>query len=215
MKTDDQMEADLHAMIQGHYYSEDYELEWAAKNYYDELAAREKQSFENLLYRRLSSNPDLSAVTMCARLGLVALAPMLAGLLEEESATSAMSRALLQAISHIPGEAAYESVERFMDSEQEGEALLCLTRMNFGRALHHLRRAMRKGHLHNFCLHALHAHYKKVGRTVFRFDLARLVEPDPKQFKPHLKKILLSNRGAFNPFEAAELEEWIALLEMI
>lgn len=214
-KTAAEIEQDLDAMVQSHYYSEDYELEWAAKNYFDGLETPQKKIFENVVYRRLSSTPDLSTVTLCARLGLSSLAPLLAGLLREESTTSVLSRAVLHALSRTPGDQAFDAVERFMDSEQAGEALTCLARMNFDRSLHHLRRTMQEDHLHNFCLHVLYERYKKVGKAEFPMDLARLVDPEPKRFVPHLKKIFLSNTGAFNPFEATELEEWMTLLEAL
>lgn len=212
MKTEDDIQADLDTLVQGHYYSEDYELEWAAYHYYEDLRPEEREPFEGAMVRRLSGHPGMADISLCARLGMPVLTPLLAGLLDREERSSSTSRALLTALSHQPDEQAYVSVERFMESEQEGEALLCLARMNFQRTLPHLRWAVQKEDLHNFCIHALHEYKQKAGMGKLSDAIRELVEPDRDVLAPHLQKILTSKSGRFNPFDADELERLMALL---
>jgi len=199
MKSETDIEGDLDGLIQAHYYSEDYALEWAAKHYYDTLQGDEQQAFEAVLIRRIRSNPELSEVSLCVRLALPAV---LAGLLDEESESSSISRAVLTALTHHPDARAFEAVERFIDSEQEGEALMCLARMDFRRALPYLRRLMQKDNAHNFCLHALHDRAQAVERAVWLDDLDELVAPDPAMLSAHVRKVLKSTEGPYNPFSA-------------
>lgn len=210
MKTADDIEADLRRLAESHYYSEDYELEWAGKTYFDQLTKPEQDVFEQVMIRRLSGQPDLSDVALCTRLGLPSLTPYFARLLDRETMSTAMSRALLVALSNQPDRAAYGSVERFMESEQEGEALACLSRMHFARSMGHLRRAIQREHLHNFCLHILHEHMRHVGMELFLKALHQLIEPDAATLRLHLLKILTSKEGSFNPFTAEELETIMA-----
>lgn len=212
MKTTTDIEQDLDQLVQSHYYSEDYELEWAAKNYYDQLAPEEQDHMAAVLLTRLSGDASLSDVTIATRLGLSSLTPSLASLLNREGSSSAMSRAILVALSHQPDERAYEAVERFMDSDQEGEALVCLCRMNFQRALPHFRWALQKNHLHNFCLHALHEVKLEAGLDRVKKMVELILESDRNALAPHLKKIIHSKSGSFNPFSIDELEALTVLL---
>lgn len=212
MKSQTDIISDLNRLVEAHYYSEDYELEWAGKAYYDELTEEDRKRFEEVLVQRLSGRPSLSDISVCTRLGRPSLTPILANLLDREANSSAMSRAILAALSHQPDEMAYVSVERFMDSEQEGEALCCLARMNFRRALPHLRWAIQKEHLHNFCLHALHEFKREVGLETLAESVRELISPDPDRLSPHVRKILTSKQGRYNPFAEEELELLSALL---
>ncbi len=212
MKTPTDIGKDVDRLIEGHYYSEDYELEWAGKAYVDSLSEDERRVFEAVMVQRLSSKPGLADVSVCARLALPSLTPSLAALLDKEPHSSAMSRALLAALAQCPDERAYAAVERFMESEQEGEALACLARMNFKRALPHLRWAMQKDHLHNFCIHALHEYMRHAGMDALLESVRKLVEPNRDVLTPHLRKILTSKKGSFNPFSEEELDAVLAAL---
>lgn len=212
MKTHEDIDEDLRRLLEGHYYSEDYELEWAAKYYYEGLAPVERERFEGVMVRRLTGNPGLADLALCARLALPSLTPLLAGLLDKETSSTASSRAILTALSNQPDQKAFDSVERFMESEQEGEALVCLARMNFERALPHLRWAMQKDHLHNFCIHALHEYMKASGMENLLTGVRALVAPDNDRLAPHLRKILMSKKGRFNPFTDDELAHILATL---
>ncbi len=212
MKTRETIEADIERMVAGHYYSEDYELEWSGKAYYDGLTGPEQELFQGIMIARLSGRPGLADVSVVTRLGVPAFTPHLAALLDREDSSSAMSRALLAVLSHQPDEQAYMAVERFLDSELEGEALTCLARMNFHRALPHLRWAMQKAHLHNFCIHALHEFKQHLGMEALLEAVKKLVEPDADALGPHLAKIMRSKSGAFNPFTAEEIEEVLTVL---
>jgi len=212
MKNADDIQADLDRLIESHYYSEDYELEWAAKRYYDGLSDPEQIALEGVMVRRLTAQPGIADISLCARLGSRSLTPFLSALLDRQETSNAMSRAILAALAHQPDEQAYPSVERFLDSEQEGEALLCLSRMNFHRTVSHLRWAIQKDHLHNFCIHAFHEQMKHMGMEALLEGLKTLVEPEAARLTGHVQKILTSKSGSFNPFTDEELELIMAAL---
>jgi hypothetical protein len=211
-KTSVDIEADVERLIAAHYYSEEHELEWASKQYYGELDEAGKQAFEGVMMRRLTGAAGLADVSVCSRLGAASLTAPLAALLNRQADAGAISRAVLVALMRQPDEQAYEAVERFLDSELEGEALQVLTRMNFRRALPHLRWAIQKEHLHNFCLHAMHDEMKHVGMEALLESVKLLVEPDRSMLSEHMKKILGSKVGDFNPFTESELAELGAVL---
>ena len=210
MKTREQIDTELHKLVESHYYSEDYELEWAAKKYYDALSAEEKDEMESVLVERLTGAPGMSDISLCARLGAISLTPYLSALLDKQAHSTSMSRALLAALSNQPDEEAFTSVERFIESEQEGDALVCLARMNFKRALPHLRWAIQQSHLHNFCVHAIHEFARHAGMEVAIHHLRELAAPNPDKLRPHLEKVLTSKKGDFNPFSEEELATLLA-----
>lgn len=212
MKTRETIEAEIERMVAGHYYSEDYELEWSAKTYYDGLSEAEQELFQGVMIARLTGDAGMADISIVTRLGVAAFTPHLAALLDRQAHSSAMSRALLAVLSHQPDEQAYVAVERFLDSELEGEALTCLARMNFHRTLPQLRWAMQKAHLHNFCIHALHEFKQHLGMEALVKAVKQLVEPDADALGPHLAKILRSKSGAYNPFSPEEIEELLAVL---
>lgn len=193
-------------MAEAHYYSEDYNLEWAAKAYVDALSEPERKLFDAVMVDRLTGRPGLDDLSVCARLDRPLLLPWLKALLDCEPRTSAASRALLTALTNLADGDSYTSVERFMDSDQEGEALQCLARIDFPRSLTHLRRAVCRDHLHNFCLHAMHDYMRSAGIQALTRELRRLINPDPGRLAPHVRKILYSKQGSYNPFSEDELK---------
>lgn len=200
-------------MVHGHYYSEDYELEWAAKSYFESLRPDERGVMESVLIRRLSGPSGIADVSMCTRLGLPALTPFLVARLEKEDDSSTVSRAILAALSNQPDEQAYSAVERFIDSELEGEALQCLARINFRRAMPHMRMAIQKDHLHNYCLHAIHEFVRREGVQSGAEVLREIIEPNEEWLARHTEKILMSKQGRFNPFSDQELAYLMATLQ--
>ncbi len=206
IKSCEAIAADLARMETSHYYSEDYELEWAAKSYFDTLTVVEQERFIALMQERLSQQAGMADIAICARLQNPALTLLLADRLNEQEVSSSTSRALLAALSHQADEAAYSAVERFIDSELEGEALMCMARMNFQRALPHLQWALKQDHLHNFCLHAMHEYMRREGMDALLSALRSLVALDRDRLTAHLRKVMGSKQGPFNPFTATELD---------
>ncbi len=213
MKTRDTIEADIAGLVTSHYYSEDYELEWAAKVYYDALEPWERECFQAIMLERLAgARPGLADVTMVTRLRVPAFTPHLVAWLNRQDSGSTTSRALLTVLTLQPDEQAYASVERFLDSELEGEALTCLARIDFQRTVPALRWAMQKEHLHNFCIHALHEFKERYGMDALLEMVGQLVAPDPGVLGPHLAKVMRSKRGAFSPFSSGEVEQVLPIL---
>jgi hypothetical protein len=209
MKTRADIEQELERLVVQHYYSEDYELEWAAKSFFDGLSQAEQELFEGVMIERLSGQPGLVEITLATRLHLPSLTPFLVSLLDQETSSSSTSRALIAALARNADVQAYAAVERFLDSEQEGEALACLARMDFHRTLPYLRRAVQQEHLHNFCLHAMHDFMVQAGIEALREALQKMVEPEGAALARHVRKILTSKAGAFNPFTEEELKRLV------
>jgi len=212
MKTRDEIKQELDRMIQRHYYAEDYELEWEAHRVYKTYAPEEQQRMVSVLIERLTSDPCLATVTVCKRIPVPELAPILAVALDREQRATSQSRAILATLLRADHPAAYDSVERFVESEQEGEALACLARWDFGRTIPHLRRAMEREDLHNYCLHILRDRAVTAGLDTLKRDLNHLMGMDPDRWKPHVRKILTSAQGNYNPFPEQELKELLASL---
>ncbi len=205
MKTRDQIAEEVRALTHEYYYREDYELEWAAKAYVDSLAEEEKHEFDAIMTERLTASPGLDDVALCARTGRMALSSYLVAQLEKEKTTSSVSRALLSVLTRQPAQEAFVAVERFLDSDQEGEALECLARIDFERALPYLRRAVQQDHLHNHCLHAMHMYMQEKGMDALVIALRTLMDPEPARLSAHVRKIIYSKQGDFNPFSEQDL----------
>jgi len=207
MKTRDEIKNEMDQMIRHHYYAEDYELEWEARRIYDAYHPDERAHMVSVLIERLTSDPCLATVTLCKRLPVPELAPILAVVLDGEQRATSQSRAILATLLRSDHPAAYDSVERFVESEQEGEALTCLARWDFGRTIPHLRRALEREDLHNYCLHILRDRGATVGMDTLMQDLRNIMGNDPARWRPHIRKILASAHGAYNPFTEQELKQ--------
>lgn len=212
MKTRDEIKQELEQLVLKHYYSEDYELEWAAKSFFDALSQPEQELFEGVMIERLSGAPDLVDVTLAMRLHLPSLVPFLIAWLDQETQSSTTSRALIAVLGQYADVQAYAAVERFLDSEQEGEALACLAQMDFQRTLPYLRRAVQQEHLHNFCLHAMHHFMLRNGIEALCEALQQMAAPEMPVLTRHVRKILTSKEGPFNPFTEDELKMLISRL---
>ncbi len=205
MKTKGDILEDLDRLIEQHYYSEDYELEWAACNYRDSLSPHERESFKDAMIDRLLDDPSMANIALCARLRIDELAPILTSILNSEIRTSQQSRAIMSALENYGDDASYESMERFMDSDQEGETLMRLCRMNFTRSLPYLRRAMNKEHMKDFCLHIFQERRKVVGLDGLIRDLQMIISADPSLYLESVRSVLTHKKADYNPFTAEDV----------
>lgn len=211
LRTRDDLIAELESLLQQAYYAEDFELLWALKGFVDRLTTEERQSFEALALFRLREEPSIVNVMICSVLQAPEAVPILVSTLEAQPRTSLLTRALITTLGRQGDPSAYGAVERFLDSDQEGDALAALASLDFRRALFHVLRYARRGRLVDHGLHILHDRKKRVGLGGLAEDLqsqAALVEG-----MPDCVRILLdAKQGDYNPFPWAEREWLIARL---
>lgn len=212
MKSRDDIARDLQELVARHYYSEDFELLSAVRVYRDGLAPAERDDLGAVALDRLFREGSIVDVLVCSVLDLPSAAPVLAARLDREHAPSQMSRALIVALQGHSGDDAFRAVERFLDSEQEHEALQALARIDFRRAAPYLLRALHDDHRLDLCLHILHDRRKRVGLDALGRDLRALAGPHPAHFRARVARALHAKEGPFNPFSDDERRDLLAAL---
>lgn len=212
MKSRAQIADELVALVQRHYYSEDFELLSAARAYHEQLDPAEREALRDVVAGRLLQEGTLVDVLLCSALEIPEAAPRLASLLLREESASQMSRALIQALQHYGGDEAYRAVERFLDSEQESEALRALAAIDFVRALPHLARLLDQEHHLDTCLHILYERRKRVGLPRLLHELQAASALQPRLLRDRLRRSLRAKTGEYNPFSEADLRALEAIL---
>lgn len=101
---------------------------------------------------------------------------------------------------------------RFVDSDQENEALRALARIDFARALPHFISALRRDPQRDLCLHILHDRAKCVGLPALAAELRQLVVQPAPELGGRLALALRAKRAPFNPFAEADLAILLAAL---
>lgn len=206
MKTENEIDQEIEEIIQAHYYSEDYDLEWSIRNYRDQLSADEQSLFDDLLVKRLTDDPSIVHITFCARITDPRFVPLLCDLLDKETAISQRSRALIAALRHYRHPEVFRAVERFVDSDQEREAITCLAAVDFDRFRPYFIRAMNKDHLRDTCLHILHAHKKRIGLHPLSDLLREWTKTYAAMSADRLGVVLDCKQGEYNPFSIDEIK---------
>ena len=206
VKTPDELARALNELIQAHYYSEDFELLSAVRVFHEGLSGPERDELKALVVQRLLEDGSMVDILLCSVVPVPSAGPVLARRLDRESVPSQLTRALITAVQEYPGDEAYRAVERFVDSDQEGEALAALTRLDFSRALHHLARALDRPHMQGPVLHMLHARAKAVGVPALVVELQAESQRQAPAFRAGLLRALVSKPARFNPFAALDLD---------
>jgi hypothetical protein len=206
VKTHDDIRRELEALIQAHYYSEDFELISAVRAYQDRLTLEERDELKGVVVSRLLAEGSMVDVVLCSVVQVPPAGPLLAAKLDRESVPSQLTRALMASLQLYPGDEAYRAVERFLDSDQEGEALAALARLDFNRTLPHLARALDREHFLGPILHILHARAKDVGVPALGLELVSARARLPAGFSAGLARVFAAKSGAYNPFSVAELD---------
>lgn len=205
MKTAEQIEAELEELIQSHYYSESYTLEYAVKTYRDELEPSDQSCFEQVILKRLTLDPSVVNIAMCARLDLLTVAPAMIALLDRETECSCRSLTIMNVLGRLNQPGVYEALERFMDSSQAHEALVHLARLDFHRARPHVMRAMFGPNYQAGVLHILFDRKKEVGLDRFIADLMVWRGPDPAEFRRRVDLVFQAKKKEHNPFQPREV----------
>jgi len=203
----------LDELLQSNYYNEPHELLWAVREFADRLSATERELLREVLLERLDREPNVATLVICTAMDLPESCPRLRRLLANESTTSQVSRLLMRMLATYPGDDNYRAVERFLDSEQQGEALRLLAGMDFRRTFSHLKRALARDHLRDVCLHIFYDHRKRVGLQTLCDDLRRLAAGEGEVLRRRIREALTAKQGAHHPFEAGDVEVALRALE--
>lgn len=211
MKSSDEIQSDLEALEASHYYSEDFEWLSSVRAYRERLAVPERALLERVVLTRLLRNGSMTDILLCSIVPAPEAASVLAAKLDRESVPSQLTRALLSALQHYSGDDVFRAVARFVDSDQESEALRALARIHFHRALPFLARAIQKPHQGDLILHLLHERVKTIGLPGLVLELrvfaAGWHEPDLLE---RIRRALCGKAEPYNPFTADELRQLAA-----
>lgn len=206
MKNTDALARALMELVQAHYYSEDFELASAVRAFQEGLAPPERDELKGVVLQRLIGEGSMVDILLCSVVPVASAGPVLARLLNQESVPSQLTRTLIVALQMYTGDEAYRAVERFVDSDQEGEALAALARMDFPRTLHYLARALERPSALGPILHIFHARAKEVGVPALALELKTEGQRYPATFREGVARALVAKPERFNPFTPVELE---------
>lgn len=209
MSASAQMAAALDQLVAEHYYREDFELLAAVRAWASGLDEAGRSALRDLIARRVQEQPTIVEAVLCQAIAVPEAAPALAAWLARETEASLLSRALLQALRAAGGPEAYRAVERFVESEQEWEALQVLAELDFPRAWPRVREALRRDSQRDLVLHILQARRRQIGWDAFRAELAAGCAAEPALVGP-LRRVLLAKGVGYNPFPPAEVERLLA-----
>ena len=205
MKSEPELEAELDSLIRGHYYAEDYELRWRLQQFAEALTPSERTGFQRIVLRRLAEEPSILTVLMCQAFPVPQAVPTLIEILDSQTEANMLSRAILVTLGQYRATAAFPVVERFLDSEQEPEALQCLAQLHFDQALFYVIRSARRPHLRDASLHILHERRKQVGLTRLIDDLRSAQLRMKLPVSRRVRDILRHKSGAYSPFSQDEV----------
>jgi hypothetical protein len=200
-----QMDRAIDAFVESHYYSETHEFESARRVFVESLCDGMTEVYRHTVLERLREDPSLVNILLCAGGGIPGAGSWLAARLDGETSASQVSRALIRVLADYPGEGEYDAVARFLDSEQEGEALGSLARMDWTRTLPILFTAAGKPALQSSVLHILHDRRKEVGLPALLQDLKVFATAHPHFDAAGLAQILTGTPAPYNPFSPEEV----------
>lgn len=200
-----QMDRAIDAFVEAHYYSETHEFEGARRGFVASLCDGMTEVYRHTVLERLQKDPSLVNILLCAGGGIPGAGPWLAARLDGETAASQVSRALIRVLADYPGAGEFDAVARFLDSEQEGEALGSLARMDWLRTLPILFAAAGKRALQASILHILHDRRKEGGLPALLQDLTVFTITHPRFDAAGLAQVLTDTPAPYNPFSPDEV----------
>jgi hypothetical protein len=210
VKTIEEVAFDLEQIESSHYYSEDFQWLSSIRAYRDSLSPEEQQLLSEVVLRRLLRDGSMTDILLCSVVEAAGAGSILAAKLDRETVPSQLTRALISALEHYRGDDVFRAVARFVDSDQENEALRALARIDFLRALPYVARALQKEHLADLVLHILHDRFKAVGsieRLAIELRAFSAGWPDGN----FLKRVLKALRGKSEPYNPFSADDLVAL----
>ncbi len=202
---------ELERLLGGLYYSEDFEVVSLVRHFHDQLPAARKLELRGEIRRRILSTASLLDVYLCVAVPVPECAFLLADLLDQQEAASQFSRTLMEAL-RVAGVAdVFPSVVRFLDSDQEREALATLAALDFPQALPHVAARMEHREFADSILHIFADRKRRVGLEKLAAEL-RAESAAVSPLRGSLNGVLHAKSGKFNPFTTAEVA---ALLQAV
>jgi hypothetical protein len=195
----------IDAFVESHYYSETHEFESAARSFVNSLCDGLRDVYRRTVLERLQKDPSLVNILLCSGGEIPGAGPWLAARLDEETSASQVSRALIRILADYPGEDEYRAVARFLESDQESEALRSLARMDWERTLPRLLKAAENPGLHTPVLHILHERKKAVGLPILIQEWTTFAAAHLRFDAASLKQVLTGAPAPYNPFQANEI----------
>lgn len=205
MKSAPEITQEIEQIIQSHYYSEDFELVSSLRAYIDGLAAGEREHVRTLALKRVMGEGSMVDILLCTVIDVPSAVPVLAAKLEREPVSNQVTRTLIAALRNYRTADAYHAVERFVDSDQEMEAIEALADIDFRRTIPLLVRLMRKEHYHGNLLHVFHRHARRLGIPALMNELRESSATRSGRFKDDLRMVLASKKDPYNPFTDEEI----------
>lgn len=205
MKSREQIRSEVEAIIQRNYYSEDFELISSFQVFIGALSGEERDVLADVIFERLLAEGSIIDIMLCGLVSVPSAPPVLAEKLSRETDTNQVTRSLISALQNYNGDDAYVAVERFLDSDQELEALRALARIDFTRTLPAIARRMSKDYMHGNLLHLFHERSKTIGLDAMIIELTTSSATKSAAFRENLPKVLASKGRGYNPFNEEEL----------
>ncbi|HMP73917.1 MAG TPA: hypothetical protein PKE55_11705 [Kiritimatiellia bacterium] len=212
MHTTDTLTQAIDEIVAKNYYGEDFELAGSFRALLAGLSDGERELLAEVAAERLSRSGSLVDVLLCGLVPSARSEMVLVEALTGERVTSQRSRALLTAMRTCSGDGAYVAVERFLDSDQEMDALQCLAAIDFGRSLPVLAKGLRQPHTAAVVVHVLHERRKVHGLERLLQCLRGSSVCRSPVFVSHLERALRAKEEAYNPFTLEEIEAILATL---
>lgn len=213
MRTSEDITRDIEEIIRRNYYNEGHELTWGLKSYEESLSRGERDLLKRVVLERLTADPSNVNVLLVSCWHMPEAVPVLRAALDDEPRASQLSRTLMHVLQRYSDEGACRAVERFLDSEQETEALTFLARMDFVRAAPRLKQALKKERLSDVCLHILAERWKVAGLHQLIEDVRVHVTGDSDFFRRQVHRVLQAKQGDYNPFTEEDISHILAGLK--
>jgi len=199
------IQTDLERIIQANYYSEDFELISSFRAYEAERSEEEKDLLAEVVFERLCREGSLVDILFCSIIDVPSAVPVLAEKLNREPQVNQVTRSLIQALRRYCSDDAYTAVERFLDSDQEMDALAALASIDFARTLPHMVRLMKKDHYHGVVLQMLRERMKRVGIEPLVEEMKKSSATHSRSFRENLHKALGSKTAEYNPLDSSQI----------
>ena len=199
MKNKLNIQEDLERIVRANYYSEDFELISSFRAYEAEMSGEERDLLADVVFERLCAEGSLVDILFCSIIDVPSAVPVLAEKLSREPQVNQVTRSLIQALKRYSSDDAYVAVERFLDSDQEMDALQALAAIDFARTLPHLARLIKKDHYYGVMLQVFSERIKRVGLEPMIEELKKSSATNSASFRTCLQKALASKDSNYNP----------------
>ncbi|MFH0907400.1 MAG: hypothetical protein V1929_01375 [bacterium] len=214
-KTSEQIARELADLIQHNYYDEDFQLLSEVRAYAASLSTDDREILRQVVAGRLADSQSIVDVMLCTVVHAPELVPSLVRMLDRQTNTSQLTRALMLALQRYGGSESFHAVERFLDSDQETEALAVLARIDFQRALPFVFRCLRKDHFLDACLQILFERKKAIGFHDLVDELRTCTALGSASVRERLRLSLTVKKDEYNPFTADEVRTLLAAIDFV